>query len=173
MRGPMSIAGSTLLLCLAACDGGANNAADAAANDGAAAMAASDNWADLDNEGNALAMPAPPPFPGEIGAAAETGPCPFEVRNLRATSGGTESPDGNVEVEVERKSADNREARLAVRRSSSPPILALDLRSSPPVGNIGWTISNFGIAPLPPTFTTVVIYCHGPEIARGPIRRAG
>lgn len=172
MRGRVSIAVLTLSLCVAGCDGGANDAAGTMVNEGANAVAPLETAAAVEDPNNALTIAPPPPMPGEA-AAPETGPCPFEIRNLRATSGGPEAPDGGVAVEVEKRSADNRELRPEVRRTSAPPVLAYDLRSSPPVGNAGWTTAAFGIGPLPPTFTTVVLYCHGEEIARGPVRRAG
>lgn len=163
-----------MLMCLTGCGGGtANNGAGAGNSvEEASAANAVAPPADLAAAAADNALTLLPP-PDQAIVAAETGPCPFEVRNLVATSGGADDPEGGVSVIVERRSADNREGTVEARRNSAAPVLALDLRSGPPLGNTGWTRSAFGIGPLPAGFTTVILYCHGTEIARGPVRRAG
>lgn len=143
----------TLSLCLAGCGGGSGN--NAAASGAAPAANAS---------GNAAA--------GTAGAPA--GPCPFEIRNVRAVrSGLTDAPGSGAAIYVSmRPDAQGRQPQIG-QGESPPPDLLLNIDPDPGApgsADRAWSESGIGGFPATPDYTHAIVRCAGNQVARVPIQ---
>lgn len=142
--------GITLALCLAGC--GAPVGINAAAVDNAVAPA------------------------GNAAAGAQGGPCPFETRNVRATTGPSMAPGGGQQVTITVEVRNDVEGRVPMlsQRLTPPPELVLDIDRDPmstPQADRGSSETGIGGYPATPDYTHAVVRCLGTEIARVPIQR--
>jgi hypothetical protein len=150
MLAPAMIA---LTLCLAGCGGRTGN--DARAGEGAATNAAS----------NAAAA----------NGAAPAGPCPFEIRDVRAVRSGIPDspPGGGAAVYVStRPDAEGRQPQVG-QRMSSPPDLVIAVDRDPaaqPQPHRDWSETGIGGYPATPDYTHAVVRCAGNQVARVPIQ---
>ena len=143
-----------LSLCLAGCTGGTGNNA-AGAGQGVGANAA----------GNTAGA----------NAATPAGPCPFEIRDVRAVRSGLPDtpPDAGAAVLIlTRPDAEGRQPLIGMGESS-PPNLLITVDRDPaaqPRSDRGWSGAGIGGYPRTPDYTHAVVRCVGVEVARVPIQ---
>lgn len=145
----------TLALCLAGCGAPAGSNAAGGGNEAAA---------------NAVA-PA-----GNAAAEAAGGPCPFETRNARATTGPSMAPEGGQQATITLEVRNDGEGRVPTfsQRLTPPPELVLDIDRDPmstQQSDRGWTEIAIGGYPATPDYTHAVIRCRGTQVARVPVQR--
>lgn len=126
-------------------------------------------------EGNATAA-ANAAAPAGNAAAGARGPCPFEARNVRATTGTSMAPGGGREVTITVEVWNDAEGRVPMmsQRQTPPPELVLDIDPDPmstPQADRGPSEIGIGGYPATPDYTHAVVRCLGTEIARVPIQR--
>jgi hypothetical protein len=149
----------TLALCLAGCGARTESNAVGAGNESVANAAA----------GNAAAG-------ANAVAGAQGGPCPFETRNVRATTGPSPAPEGGQQVTITVGIRTDSEGSVPMlsQRLTPPPELVLDIDRDPmatPSTDREWGEAGIGGYPATPAYTHAVVRCLGAEIARVPIQR--
>jgi hypothetical protein len=149
-----------LSLCIVGCSPGTGNNATGAG--GAPAANASGN-------GAAAAAAAP-----AAAIAAPAGPCPFEIRNVRAVRSGLphSEPGSGAAIYVSlRPDAQGRQPQMS-QRMSPPPDLLLDIDPDPGASanaDREWAESGIGGFPATGDYTHAVVRCRGNRVARVPI----
>jgi hypothetical protein len=160
----------TLSLCLAGCGGGTGNNAAAAGEKAAPSDAA--NAAAPSNAANAATPNATPN--AAANAATPAGPCPFEIRNVRALrSGIPDLPGSGAAIFVTvRPDAQGRPPQISQRTSPAPDLL-LDIDpdpAAPASADREAGESGIGGFPATPDYTHAIVRCRGVQVARVPIR---
>jgi hypothetical protein len=108
-------------------------------------------------------------------AAAPTGPCPFEIRDVRAVRSGLPDtpPDAGAAVLIStRPDAEGRQPLVGMGESS-PPDLVITVDRDPearPRSDRAWSGTGIGGYPKTPDYTHAVVRCAGTPVARVPIQ---
>lgn len=152
---------AALSICLGGCGGATGN--NAAGNNAVGAGAG----ATANASGNTATA----------SAEAPAGPCPFEIRNVRAVrSGLPDTPPGagsGAAIFLSmRPDAEGRQPMIS-QRISPPPDLLLDIDPDPGAstgGDRGWSETGIGGFPATPDYTHAVVRCRGNQVARVPIQ---